>query len=264
MAACWRRKLPPTTRRANNNKKSVAKQRKQDALFEVERAQHMQGDLAGNVTDNNRLWVRPADGDNATLKRVVGPFLLGGAKLKWGDEKTAFGVRVYTKEQAALILAALRSETNWRGLPSAVADEPWEGANAHTNAAVHIVQCKRVVDEKGALLPEPADVILLDGVTYPLREELKEMGFVWTIDFNGVDEQERARATVLRASTPPRPSPSNHPRPSTATPSPCRMLGCPCAQNHWVCNAKDFDLNDAIELFTKWGWTVAVYEGLEE
>ena len=189
-------------------KKTISKQRKQDALLEVERAKHMQGDLAGNDSDNNRMWVRPADGDNATLKRVIEPFLLGGAKLKWNDEKTAFGMRVYTKEQVALILAALRSATNWRGLPSAVADEPWEGANAHTNAAVHIVQCKRVVDEKGALLPEPADVILLDGETYPLREELKEMGFVWTIDFNGVDEEERARATVLRASTPPRPTPA--------------------------------------------------------
>ena len=43
----------------------------------------------------------------------------------------------------------------------------------------------------------------------------------------------------------------------------CTMVGCPCAQNHWVRSANDFDINIVI-LFNQWGWIVTVFDGLGE
>lgn len=135
-------------------------------------------------------------------------------------------MRIYTKKQAAKILAAMRAylgAADAADLPEAVDDAPWSD---DTNAAVLVVPCKRVDEnanlQDGGTFAED-DVILLDGVTYPLKEELKEMGFHWTTDFNGIE-----------------------------------------GANHWVRPALDFDTNTVVDLFDQWGWLVTLYDGLEE
>ena len=171
------------------------------------------------------MFVRPANGDNAKLRATLEPLLLG-ERLKWNPDKVAFGVRVYTKKQAAQMLAALRSDAGAGAadLPDAVADEPWTD---DTNAAVAIVQCKRIHDENtdGQFADDSAavteeDVILLDGVTYPLKENLKEMGFQWTGDFNNIEGA--VRAAMLPCPAPRAPHAGPRPAPPAHTAGRCR------------------------------------------
>ena len=168
--------------------------KKQKALFSIARAKHQKGPLAGSFTNHIISFLRGANLDNDKLRAALTPFLLG-ERLKWNNDQVAFSVRIYTKKQAAKILAAMRAylgAADAADLPEAVDDAPWSD---DTNAAVSVVPCKRI-DENANLQDGGAfaedDVILLDGVTYPLKEELKEMGFRWTTDFNGIEGAVRA------------------------------------------------------------------------
>ena len=48
------------------------------------------------------------------------------------------------------------------------------------------------------------------------------------------------------------------------SPLPLPTHSCPCAQNHWVRPALDFDTNTVVDLFDQWGWLVTLYDGLDE
>lgn len=226
---------PKLWRFAPNDKPSGAIQKKvafkkQKAIFSIVRATHQKGPLAGNVTNNVITFLRGADGNNDKLRATVAPLLLG-ERLKWNAEQVAFGVRVYTKKQAAKLLAAFRASlgADATDVPDAVDDAPWTD---DTNAAVSIVPCKEIVDADASAQFADAqetsnerDVILLDGVTYPLKEALKEMGFVWTTDFNNIP-----------------------------------------GANHWVAQADDAraDIRKVAALFDEWGWVVTIYDGVDE
>ena len=103
------------------------------------------------------------------------------------------------------------------------------------------------------------DVFLLDGVTYPLKEPLKDLGFRWTTDFNNM-------GGAVRAHTPPprplRPVPARPP----IVPASCHRPH-PCArapQNHWVRPADGFDVESVVSLFDEWGWNVTVFDGVDD
>ena len=104
-------------------------------------------------------------------------------------------------------------------MPEEIDPAPW---NDDTIAAVAVVPCKKITTSEvnGVRDDFESDVILLDGVTYPVKETLKEMGFVWTTDFNGIDG-------AVSATRPPQPQPpqaapthSRHTPPDSSRPPP--------------------------------------------
>ena len=196
-----------------------ASSRKQKALFNVVRAAHQKGPHAGSFTNHVIAFLRGSNMDNDKLRAALAPFMLG-ERLKWNQEQLAFALRLYSKKQAAKVLAAMRAylpASDAADLPEAVDDAPWCD---DTNAAIDIVPCKRILEpfvsqfDDGAASSAGAtteDVVLLDGSTYPHKEPLKDMGFKWVVDFNGIPGAVRAPPspppTAASACARPRPGP---------------------------------------------------------
>ena len=263
-----------------------ASSRKQKALFNVVRAAHQKGPHAGSFTNHVIAFLRGSNMDNDKLRAALAPFMLG-ERLKWNQEQLAFALRLYSKKQAAKVLAAMRAylpASDAADLPEAVDDAPWCD---DTNAAIDIVPCKRILEpfvsqfDDGAASSAGAtteDVVLLDGSTYPHKEPLKDMGFKWVVDFNGIPGA--VRAPPSPPPPPPAPAPARAPalacelQPRTAqptqpsAPAPARAADRPPppprSQNHWVRPADGFDIQTVVDLFDTWGWVVTVYDGVEE
>ena len=115
--------------------------------------------------------------------------LMLGEKFRWNVDAKCFFGRVFSKTQAlkiAKMFAAIPG-VEPDNVFSEIREDDWH-PSAHPS--VGIVPCKEIVPGTDSSVVQERDVVLLDGFTCPLRGEIKEMGFGWVKNFNGIEYED--------------------------------------------------------------------------
>lgn len=154
---------------------SASSSRDAGFVFKLHKARFQKGAKKDSLSGNVWLRLRLKYAYNEAMKKkLTDENLTLGEFIRWLPDEKVHTFKVNTKVQAEKILTALKdiSPEVREALPKEVEDDDFAEARA---CAVSIV-------------PVSDSELMLDGFTYPLREDLKKLGFEYKIDFvPGVD-----------------------------------------------------------------------------
>lgn len=160
---------------------STFKQRmyKEDkAEFSLFEATYQKGDKASQKSGNIYMNGKPRFGHNQVYKEKVGALLLT-ERLKWNDDIKMYHAKLYSYEQAAMVLQASKMVS---------ADDERDLANVSFDRSMfrvpqmHIFPLELDTTEDGKVLHTA-----IAGDTYPWKDTLKEAGFTACKALNGVE-----------------------------------------------------------------------------
>lgn len=155
---------------SSSSNKKVSK-----AVFSLVKAIYQKGEKKGEHSGWIYFRGKPRYGSNEIFKDKVNGVTLE-ERLRWNDEVKLYTVRVYTYEQAVMVLEHMRmvSELDEKDLKDVEVDEAiFENANA-TDIKMFPLEVEGEMNEAIA------------GTTYPFKSVLKEAGFTF---HNMVNEQ---------------------------------------------------------------------------
>ena len=161
---------------ASSSSKSGYKDSK--AVFTLVKAKYQKGEKKDEYSGSIYMRGKPRYGKNEMFKDKVGEKLLAET-LRWNDEFKLYSAKVYTAEQAQLVLDAMRtvSEKDEQDLAGVTVDETiFEDANP---AEVKIFPLE--VEGDGEINLNLA----IAGTTYPFNKILKQKGFAFHNIVNG-------------------------------------------------------------------------------
>ena len=167
--------ISPTSS-ASSSSKSGYKESK--AVFTLVKAKFQKGERKDEYSGSIYFRGKPRYGNNEIFKAKVGEKLLAET-LRWNDEFKLYSAKVYTAEQAQMVLDAMRmvSEKDEKDLASVTFDETIFD-DAHP-AEVKIFPLE--VEGDG----EINFSLAISGTTYPFNKILKQKGFAFHNIVNG-------------------------------------------------------------------------------
>ena len=187
------------------------------AVFTLMKAKYMKGERAGTYSGSIYFQGKPTYGNNQTFKDKVHPKLISET-LRWTDDVKLYSAKIYTYEQAVMVLDAMRqvSEQDEKDLADVKVDATiFEDAN----------------EAKITILPIEVDGELnlaVGGTTYPFAKKIKDEGFQFHKDVNGHTVKLWLRREAEAHTT-------------------GRM-----------------DANDLEAMFEEYGFTVEIYDGIDD
>ena len=167
--------ISPTSS-ASSSSKSAYKEA--HAVFTLVKAKFQKGEKKDEYSGAIYFRGKPRYGNNEIFKAKVGDKLLAET-LRWNDEFKLYSAKVYTAEQAHMVLDAMRmvSEKDERDLASVTVDETIFD-DAH-RAEIKIFPLE--VEGDGDINLNLA----IAGTTYPFNKILKQAGFTFHNMVNG-------------------------------------------------------------------------------
>ena len=167
--------ISPTSSASSSSKSGY---KEAHAVFTLVKAKFQKGEKKDEYSGAIYFRGKPRYGNNEIFKAKVGDKLLAET-LRWNDEFKLYSAKVYTAEQAQMVLDAMRmvSEKDERDLASVTVDETIFD-DAH-RAEIKIFPLE--VEGDGNINLNLA----IAGTTYPFNKILKQAGFTFHNVVNG-------------------------------------------------------------------------------
>ena len=142
-------------------------------------ATYQKGEKAGLKTGAIYYNGKPRFGSNKVYKEKVEPKLLT-ERLRWNDDKKFYSAKIFSYEQAVMILDAMRtvSAKDEEDLADVTIDETIFGDTPQ----IQIFPLMMGTAEHGDALHTA-----ITGVTFPFKDELKKAGFSFAKNVNDVE-----------------------------------------------------------------------------
>ena len=162
--------ISPTSSASSSSKSGY---KEAHAVFTLVKAKFQKGEKKDEYTGAIYFRGKPRYGNNEIFKAKVGDKLLA-EMLRWNDEFKLYSAKVYTAEQAQMVLDAMRivSEKDKQDLASVTVDETIFD-NAHQS------------EIKIFPLEVEGPNLAIAGTTYPFNKILKQAGFTFHNVVNG-------------------------------------------------------------------------------
>ena len=169
--------LMSPTSSASSSSKSGYKESK--AVFTLAKAKFQKGEKKDEYTGSIYLRGKPRYGNNEIFKVKVGEKLLAET-LRWNDEFKLYSAKVYTAEQAQMILDAMRmvSEKDEKDLANVTVDETIFDDAHQAEVKIFPLEVEQGDGEINLNLA-------IAGTTYPFNKILKQAGFTFHNVVNG-------------------------------------------------------------------------------
>lgn len=151
------------------------------ATFSLVAAKYQKGELEGQLTGNIYMRAKPRYAANDEFKETLAKVLLA-EPLRWNTELKLYTAKVYNAVQARLALTTMRKLVGGdEDLPEDIDETVFETANTY-----HIDIVPMTVGEGPTSQNE--NVIAVGGATYAFNAYLKDKGFIFQSNVNGIED----------------------------------------------------------------------------